>query len=70
MILKLEIFESRPSVLEMARRLGKRSDYLKAFSSGVFHESKTSLSSIKINYFNFFEVIMKFIVFFYLFIFI
>ncbi|MDR1608377.1 MAG: HAMP domain-containing histidine kinase [Deltaproteobacteria bacterium] len=47
LIMVKEIFELRASVLEMARRLGKRSDYLKAFSSGVSHEFKTPLSSIK-----------------------
>jgi signal transduction histidine kinase len=42
-----EIADLRASVLDMSRRLRKRSDYLQAFSSGVSHEFKTPLASIK-----------------------
>jgi signal transduction histidine kinase len=47
LIVVKEVYQFRASVLEMARRLGKRSDYLKAFSSGGSHEFKNSLASIK-----------------------
>jgi signal transduction histidine kinase len=42
-----EVDDLRASVIDMAGRLKKRSDYLKAFSSGVSHEFKTPLASIK-----------------------
>ncbi|MDR1051428.1 MAG: HAMP domain-containing histidine kinase [Deltaproteobacteria bacterium] len=42
-----EVADLRASVSEMAERLGRRSDYLKAFASGVSHEFKTPLASIK-----------------------
>jgi signal transduction histidine kinase len=42
-----EIFDLKAAVFDMAERLGRRSDYLKAFASGVSHEFKTPLSAIK-----------------------
>ena len=42
-----ELVELRAVVAEMAERLRHRSDYLKAFASGVSHEFKTPLTSIK-----------------------
>lgn len=42
-----ELAELRAVVAEMAEKLGHRSDYLKAFASGVSHEFKTPLTSIK-----------------------
>jgi signal transduction histidine kinase len=42
-----EVAELRSSVSFMAERLSRRSDYLKAFASGVSHEFKTPLTSIK-----------------------
>jgi signal transduction histidine kinase len=42
-----EIADLRASVVHMAERLGRRSDYLKAFARGVSHEFKTPLASIK-----------------------
>jgi signal transduction histidine kinase len=42
-----EVADLRASVLAMAERLKRRSDYLKAFASGVSHEFKTPLAAIK-----------------------
>ena len=42
-----ELAELRAVVADMAERLRRRSDYLKAFASGVSHEFKTPLTSIK-----------------------
>lgn len=42
-----EITDLRSSVVLMAERLSRRSDYLKAFARGVSHEFKTPLASIK-----------------------
>ncbi|MDR2367212.1 MAG: hypothetical protein LBF58_03745 [Deltaproteobacteria bacterium] len=42
-----EVAELRASVSEMADRLSRRSDYLKAFAAGVSHEFKTPLAAIK-----------------------
>jgi len=42
-----ELAELREVVGDMAERLRHRSDYLKAFASGVSHEFKTPLTSIK-----------------------
>lgn len=42
-----EMAELRAVVADMAERLRRRSDYLKAFASGVSHEFKTPLTSIK-----------------------
>jgi K+-sensing histidine kinase KdpD len=42
-----EVNDLRASVLDMAEKIKRRSDYLKAFSSGVSHEFKTPLASIK-----------------------
>lgn len=42
-----ELAELRSVVAEMAEKLRHRSDYLKAFASGVSHEFKTPLTSIK-----------------------
>ncbi|MDR2461470.1 MAG: ATP-binding protein [Deltaproteobacteria bacterium] len=42
-----EICELKSSVSFMAERLKKRSEYLKTFASGVSHEFKTPLSSIR-----------------------
>lgn len=42
-----ELAELRLVVAEMADKLSHRSDYLKAFASGVSHEFKTPLTSIK-----------------------
>ncbi len=42
-----EVAELRAVVADMAERLRRRSDYLKAFASGVSHEFKTPLTSIK-----------------------
>lgn len=42
-----ELAELRLVVAEMADKLRHRSDYLKAFASGVSHEFKTPLTSIK-----------------------
>ncbi|MDR1309905.1 MAG: HAMP domain-containing histidine kinase [Deltaproteobacteria bacterium] len=42
-----EVAELRASVSDMAERLTRRSDYLKAFASGVSHEFKTPLAAIK-----------------------
>lgn len=46
-IVPRELAELRSRVAEMAERLNRRSDYLKAFASGVSHEFKTPLTSIK-----------------------
>jgi signal transduction histidine kinase len=43
----MELSELRDSVTLMSERLNKRSDYLKTFASGVSHEFKTPLSSIR-----------------------
>ena len=42
-----ELAELRAGVAEMAVRLSRRSEYLKAFASGVSHEFKTPLTSIR-----------------------
>jgi Signal transduction histidine kinase len=42
-----ELAELRTVVADMAERLHRRSDYLKAFASGVSHEFKTPLTAIK-----------------------
>jgi signal transduction histidine kinase len=42
-----ELAELRSVVADMAERLRRRSDYLKAFASGVSHEFKTPLTSIR-----------------------
>ena len=42
-----EIADLRASVVHMNERLGRRSDYLKAFAGGVSHEFKTPLAAIK-----------------------
>jgi signal transduction histidine kinase len=42
-----ELAELRAMVADMAEKLGRRSDYLKAFASGVSHEFKTPLTAIK-----------------------
>jgi signal transduction histidine kinase len=47
LIVVREVAELRASVSEMADRLRRRSDYLKAFASGVSHEFKTPLAAIK-----------------------
>ena len=46
-VLVRELAELRLVVADMAGRLRHRSDYLKAFASGVSHEFKTPLTSIK-----------------------
>ncbi|MDR3135474.1 MAG: HAMP domain-containing histidine kinase [Deltaproteobacteria bacterium] len=43
----MEVAELRASVSDMADRLRRRSDYLKAFAAGVSHEFKTPLAAIK-----------------------
>ena len=47
LIMVRELAELRMVVADMAGRLRHRSDYLKAFASGVSHEFKTPLTSIK-----------------------
>ncbi|UQZ89818.1 two-component sensor histidine kinase [Deltaproteobacteria bacterium Smac51] len=47
LIVVRELAELRAVVADMAERLRRRSDYLKAFASGVSHEFKTPLTSIK-----------------------
>ncbi|MDR0622745.1 MAG: HAMP domain-containing histidine kinase [Deltaproteobacteria bacterium] len=42
-----EVAELRADVSDMAERLSRRSDYLKAFAAGVSHEFKTPLAAIK-----------------------
>ncbi|MDR0355112.1 MAG: HAMP domain-containing histidine kinase [Deltaproteobacteria bacterium] len=42
-----EVAELRDSVLDMAERLQRRSEYLKTYASGVSHEFKTPLTAIK-----------------------
>jgi signal transduction histidine kinase len=42
-----EIADLRASVVNLNERLGRRSDYLKAFAGGVSHEFKTPLAAIK-----------------------
>jgi signal transduction histidine kinase len=42
-----ELADLRAVVADMAERLRRRSDYLKAFADGVSHEFKTPLTSIK-----------------------
>ncbi|MDL2226911.1 ATP-binding protein [Deltaproteobacteria bacterium OttesenSCG-928-M10] len=46
-IVARELAELRARVAEMAARLSRRSEYLKAFASGVSHEFKTPLTSIR-----------------------